>query len=148
MVSSVLGSSGRYRGVHSAAVDPFVVIMVGGTLGLVVALLLLGRFYPGSGTEVIDWQPTRSPELEAQNEIDDLEQLREVVNRRRRRKGLPELTEDNLHAELVDRPDAPTESAAELDADVAELLELSNARRRRKGLPEVTLEEFKAELEG
>jgi hypothetical protein len=134
------------RSVHSARVDPFVIIMVGGLLGLVVALLLLGRFYPGSGREIIDWQPTRSPELEAQNEIDDLEQLRELANRRRRRRGEAELTEDNLHAQLAGAPETPPESRAESDADMAELLELNNARRRRNGLPELSLEQYKAEL--
>jgi hypothetical protein len=128
-------------------VDPFVVIIVGGLLGLVIALLLIGRFYPGSGRELIDWQPTRSPELEAQNEIDDLEQLRELANRRRRRRGEAELTEDNLHAQLTAEAPAQAESSSERDTDIAELLELSNARRRRKGLPELTLEEYKAELE-
>ena len=48
-----------------------------------------GVFYPGSGAEVLDWNPTRSPELEAQNEIDDLEQMREAANRRRRRGARP-----------------------------------------------------------
>ncbi len=127
--------------------DPFAIIMIGGLLGLIVALLLLGRFYPGSGRELIDWTPTRSPELEAQNEIDDLEQLRELANRRRRRRGEAELTEDNIHAQLVGDPAAGGESQADVDADVEELLELSNARRRRKGLPELTLAEFKAGLE-
>lgn len=125
-------------------------IMVGGLLGLVVALLLLGRFYPGTGRELIDWKPTRSPELEAQNEIDDLEQLRELANRRRRRRGEAELTDDNMHAQLTAQPPGPQEredTPAEIDADMAELMELSNARRRRKGLPELTLEEFKAGLE-
>lgn len=122
--------------------------MLGGLLGLVVALLLLGRFYPGSGRELIDWTPTRSPELEAQNEIDDLEQLRELANRRRRRRGESELTEDNMHSQLTrEQPEEAPETPRERDADVAELLELSNARRRRKGLPELTLEEFRAELE-
>lgn len=122
--------------------------MLGGLLGLVVALLLLGRFYPGSGRELIDWTPTRSPELEAQNEIDDLEQLRELANRRRRRRGESELTEDNMHSQLTrEQPGEAPETPRERDADVDELLELSNARRRRKGLPELTLEEFKAELE-
>ena len=32
---------------------------------LVGGIVLLGRFYPGSGAEQLDWRPTRSPELEA-----------------------------------------------------------------------------------
>jgi hypothetical protein len=83
-------------------VDPFALIMLGGVAGLVIALLLLGRFYPGSGAEQLDWRPTRSPEVDVQNEIDDLDQMREAVNRRRRARGEPELTEDDLHARVAE----------------------------------------------
>ena len=69
--------------------------------------LLLGRFYPGSGAEQLDWRPDALGRARGQNEIDDLDQMREAVNRRRRRRGEPELTEDELHetvaAELRDR---------------------------------------------
>jgi hypothetical protein len=77
-------------------VDPFALIMLGGVAALVIALLLLGRFYPGSGADQLDWRPTRSPELEAANEVDDLEQMREAVNRKRRARGRPDLTDEDL----------------------------------------------------
>ncbi len=77
--------------------DPVTIVMLAIAGLFVLAILLLGRFYPGSGAEQLDWRPTRSPELEAANEIDDVEQMREAVNRRRRRRGEPELTEDELH---------------------------------------------------
>jgi hypothetical protein len=83
-------------------VDPFAVIMLGGVAALVVGLLALGRFYPGSGAEQLGWRPTRSAELEARNEIDDLEQMRAAVNRRRRARGQPELTEDELHERVAE----------------------------------------------
>jgi hypothetical protein len=76
--------------------DPFALIMLGGVAALLIALLLIGRFYPGSGADQLDWRPTRAPELEAQNEIDDLDQMREAVNRKRRARGQAELTEDDL----------------------------------------------------
>lgn len=68
----------------------------------VLAVLLLGRFYPGSGAEQLDWRPTRSPELEAANEVDDLDQMREAVNRRRRARGQAELTEGDLRARVAE----------------------------------------------
>jgi hypothetical protein len=83
-------------------VDPFAAIMLGGVVLLLLALLLLGRFYPGSGAKQLDWRPTRSPELEVQNEIDDVDQMREAVNRRRRARGEPELTEDDLRARVAE----------------------------------------------
>ena len=82
--------------------DPFALIMLGGVAGLVIVLLLLGRFYPGSGAEQLDWRPTRSAEVEVQNEIDDLDQMREAVNRRRRARGETELTEDDLHEHVAE----------------------------------------------
>jgi hypothetical protein len=83
-------------------VDPFAAIMLGGVLLLLVALLLLGRFYPGSGAQQLDWRPTRSPELEVQNEIDDMDQMREAVNRRRRARGEAELTEEHLRERVAE----------------------------------------------
>jgi hypothetical protein len=82
-------------------VDPFALIMLGGVAGLVVVLLLLGRFYPGSGAQQLDWRPTRSAEVEVQNEIDDVDQMREAVNRRRRARGEAELTEEDIRARVA-----------------------------------------------
>ena len=82
--------------------DPFAAIMLGGVALLLLVLLLLGRFYPGSGAQQLDWRPTRSPELELQNEIDDMDQMREAVNRRRRARGEAELTEAELHARVAE----------------------------------------------
>jgi hypothetical protein len=33
---------------------------------LVGVLLLVGHFYPGSSADLVDWKPTRSPEVEAE----------------------------------------------------------------------------------
>lgn len=70
-------------------------------VGLIVGILLLiGHYYPGSGAELVDWRPTRSPEVEAQNEIDDVRQMIEAQNEMRRRRGAPELDEAVLRAEV------------------------------------------------
>jgi len=72
-----------------------------GTVGIVLfmvgVLLVVGHFYPGSSASLVDWYPTRSPEVEAQNEIDDIRQMMEAQNEMRRRRGAPELTEEELH---------------------------------------------------
>jgi hypothetical protein len=67
---------------------------------LLGGIVLLGRFYPGSGAEQLDWRPTRSPELEASNEVDDAVQMREAINAKRRARGAPELTEEDLEARV------------------------------------------------
>ena len=77
-----------------------------GTLGLIAfmvgILLVVGHFYPGSSAELVDWAPTRSPEVEAQNEIDDIRQMMEAQNEIRRRRGVPEMTEDELQASVAE----------------------------------------------
>jgi hypothetical protein len=69
-------------------------------LVIVGVLLLVGHFYPGSSADLIDWRPTRSPEVEAQNEIDDVRQMLEAQNAMRRRRGAPEIDEAKLRAEV------------------------------------------------
>jgi hypothetical protein len=72
-----------------------------GILALIVAVLMLvGHYYPGSSAELVDWKPTRSPEAEAQNEIDDVRQMLEAQNEMRRRRGAPEIDEGGLRAEV------------------------------------------------
>jgi len=81
--------------------DAFTVIVVGGLSLFVIALLLLGFFYPGSGAAQLDWKPTRSPELEAENEVDDISQMIAAQNEMRRRRGAAERTEDDVKASLA-----------------------------------------------
>jgi hypothetical protein len=69
---------------------------------LVGVLLVVGHFYPGSSADLVDWTPTRSPEVEAENEIDDIRQMMEAQNEMRRRRGAPEMTERELR-EKVDK---------------------------------------------
>ncbi|HEU4392690.1 MAG TPA: hypothetical protein VFR04_03530 [Solirubrobacterales bacterium] len=77
-----------------------------GTLAMLAfmigVLVLVGRFYPGSNADLIDWKPTRSPEVEAQNEIDDIRQMMEAQNELRRRRGAPEMTEDELQEKVAE----------------------------------------------
>ena len=60
----------------------------------------IGHFYQGSSADLVDWKPTRSPEVEAQNEIDDVRQMLEAQNEMRRRRGAAEVDEDALRAEV------------------------------------------------
>jgi hypothetical protein len=81
-------------------VEPLTIAMLA-LGGLVLGgILLLGRFYPGSGAEQLDWRPTRSPEVEARNEVDDAVQMREAINAKRRARGAPELTQEALEARV------------------------------------------------
>ena len=79
----------------------FVLGTIGVVLFIVGVVVLVGRAYPGTGAELVHWEPTRSPELEAQNEIDDVRQMLEAQNEMRRRRGAKELTEADLQAEVA-----------------------------------------------
>jgi hypothetical protein len=63
-------------------------------------LLLVGHYSNTSATELVDWRPTRSPEVEAQNELDDVRQMLEAQNEMRRRRGAPDIDEGALRAEV------------------------------------------------
>ena len=67
---------------------------------LLVVFLAIGKWYPGTGADVLDWQPTRSYEDEIRLEIEDIDEMLEASNERRRRSGRPELTEDQVRLEV------------------------------------------------
>jgi hypothetical protein len=69
-------------------------------LFVVGVLVVVGHFYPGDDASLIDWFPTRSPDVEVQNEIDDVRQMLEAQNEMRRRRGAPELTEADIEARV------------------------------------------------
>jgi len=131
-------------------VDPLVITMVVLFGGLFIGVILLGIFYPGSGADQVDWRPTRSAEVEYENDIDDLAQMTEAVNRRRRARGEAELTETGLRAEV--QADLAATAARREDAlaeeDIEQMLELKNTRRAKKGLPPLTREELEHRVLG
>ncbi|MDQ3586848.1 MAG: hypothetical protein M3375_00630 [Actinomycetota bacterium] len=80
--------------------DEFGVFIFIALLVLVLTFLALGRWYPGSGAEQVDWKPARSPQLEAELELDDIDQMLEAQNTRRRRDGRREITERDVEAQV------------------------------------------------
>jgi len=80
--------------------DAFTVVF-GGTLAFfVVLVLLLGMFSKRSALDILDWKPARSPEAEAQNEVDDIAQMIEAQNELKRRRGAPEISEEEIEARV------------------------------------------------
>jgi hypothetical protein len=78
------------------AVELFSWVMIGIFAVFLGGILLLGFYSPRSGADVLGWRPTRSPEAEAQNEVDDIAQMLEASNALRRRRGAAERTEDDV----------------------------------------------------
>jgi hypothetical protein len=76
-------------------------VLVLSTIGLLVLLFLImfvlvRAFDANSVADIIDWKPTRSPEVEAQNEVDDVRQMIEAQNALRRKRGAAEITQDDV----------------------------------------------------
>ena len=125
-------------------------VIFGGVAVIVIFVLLLGRFYPGSGADVLDWKPHHAAiETQIENELDDIDQMLEAANERRRRRGRPELTERQLRADVAaEQRELNARREARLEREeIDQLLTLKNERRRAKGQPEITEEEFRASLE-
>ena len=78
----------------------FALVAVAGIAVLVLVFLALGKWYPGTGADVLDWKPTRSYEDEVRLELEDVDQMIEAQNERRRRAGRPEISEDQVRAEV------------------------------------------------
>ena len=81
--------------------DEFAWLVTGSLIAVILIFLAIGKWYPGSGAELVDWKPTRSVELEIELELDDVDQMLEANNERRRASGRPELTESGLRDELA-----------------------------------------------
>lgn len=90
----------RARWLYTAPMDGFAIVVFGGGLAILIVLLALGKHYPGSGADIVDWKPTRSYETEVQLELDDVDQMIEAQNERRRRTGRPEITADGMRLQV------------------------------------------------
>jgi len=80
--------------------DAFTVVFGGLLAFFVIAVVLLGLFSKRSARDYLDWKPTRSPDVELQNEIDDVEQMIAAQNELKRRRGAPEITEEEIEARV------------------------------------------------
>jgi hypothetical protein len=81
--------------------DAFLAIVLGSIALALGAFIVLGILNtPGSGAEQVGWAPTETrEERESVIEAEDLEQMLEATNVRRRARGEEELTVDGLLAE-------------------------------------------------
>ena len=80
--------------------DVFTVVSGLIVVGFLATTILLGLFSKRSALDILDWKPTRSPQVEAENEIDDLEQMIEAQNEYSCcRRGKPERTLEDIESE-------------------------------------------------
>lgn len=81
--------------------DAFPLIVIGGIAITVGLLVLVGKLYPGSGADLLDWGPTRSYEQEIELENQDIEQMIEAQNEYRRKRGESEVSEAEVREAVV-----------------------------------------------
>jgi hypothetical protein len=75
----------------------FIALTIGLLVLLVLIMLALSKAFEGNSVrDFLDWKPTRSPEVEAQNEIDDIQQMIDAQNEYRRKRGAEEITEQDV----------------------------------------------------
>jgi hypothetical protein len=81
-------------------------------------------------------------------EAEDLAQMLEAHNERRRRRGESEVTVADLERRVMDdfNEQRCRREAYRADRELDELLEATNVRRRARGLPERTREEVQREF--
>jgi len=78
--------------------DPFLAIVLGSIALVLAAFIVIGILNsPGTGSEQLGWKTTHEHDrTQAVREAEDLEQMLEAANVRRRARGEAELTVDGL----------------------------------------------------
>jgi hypothetical protein len=142
-------------------VDPFAIVLLGGLVALILWVWLLGKYYPGSGLEQLGLKSAREiTETREALEAEDLEQMLDAHNARRRAKGESEVTVSDLEMrvledindqrrrrrELQAEREAEQREAGAADRELDQLLEATNARRRARGLPERSRDDAQREF--
>jgi hypothetical protein len=72
----------------------FELVVFGGLLALFLVFYAIGKYSTSTPAEFLDWKPTRSIETEIELELQDVSQMIEAQNERRRRDGRPLIDED------------------------------------------------------
>ncbi|MFZ0087886.1 MAG: hypothetical protein WAL63_00150 [Solirubrobacteraceae bacterium] len=124
--------------------DPFAIVLLAVLAALLLWVWLLGRANETRGTQQFGLRSaTQISEDREELEAEDLAQMLEAHNARRRRRGEADVTVGDLEQRVMqDVSDQRRRSAQYLaDHELDQLLEATNARRRAKGLPERTRED-------
>jgi len=123
--------------------------MLSGLAVLVIVMLLVGKYYPGSGLEQLGMRSAREiVETREALEAEDLDQMLSAHNARRRARGEKELSVSDLELRVSQDIGEVRKHREEYlaDRELDQLLEATNARRRARGEPERTREQVREEF--
>jgi len=130
-------------------VDSFALVLLAGLAILVFWVWFLGRANQNRGMEQFGLRSARQITEEREElEAEDLAQMLEAHNERRRRRGEADVTVADLERRVMQDFHEQRRRREEYlaDRELDELLEATNARRRARGLPERTREEVQREF--
>lgn len=68
--------------------------------GMLLFFFVLGKMTWGTGADLVDWDPTARQEARMSADDEDIDDLLEITNRRRRANGLPELGPNDVLATI------------------------------------------------
>src|SRR3954453_1478901 len=85
-----------------APMDTFSIIVTVSLALFFCWVIALGLWHPRSGADVLQWRPTRSAEVETQNDLDDVSQMIAAQNALRERHGKVHRTQDEVEAQVRD----------------------------------------------
>ena len=120
-----------------------------GIAAVIIAVWLIGRFYPGSGMEQLGLKTAREiTETRERLDAEDLDQMLAAHNARRRARGEKEISQTDLELRVASdmRDVARRREENMADRELDQLLAATNARRRARGLPERTREQVRQEF--
>lgn len=75
--------------------------------GIILLVVLLARMHPGTGADLLDFDPTARMEKRYAAEFEDMEDMLETHNRRRREQGLPDHSEDEYREAMLRKERKP-----------------------------------------
>jgi hypothetical protein len=130
-------------------VDSFALVLIAGLAVLVLGVWILGRANQSRGLEPFGLRSARQiTEDREELEAEDLAQMLEAHNQRRRRRGEADMTVADLERRVMEdfNEQRRRREAYLADRELDELLEATNARRRARGLPERTREDVQREF--
>jgi predicted Holliday junction resolvase-like endonuclease len=130
-------------------VSAFSVIVLVGFVIVILFVVLLGHAHEGAPLEQFGLRSAQEiTETREALDAEDLQQMLEAHNERRRRRGEPERTVEDVELQVMNdrREQFRRRDALMAERELDQLLDLSNARRRARGLPERTREEVQREF--
>src|SRR5215218_7028121 len=112
----------------------FELAVVGGLLAAFLIFYAIGKYSSATPEQYLDWKPARSIETEIELELQDVQQMIEAQNERRRRDGRPLIDEDAYRGmvEMEEREESARRARMQAEAEAARAALGDKEFRRRQ----------------